>query len=315
MSCARQTLPLKGGALKMPLRHFFPFFSLFGKENWHKRKTLPWIKEKACSLLSEENCVVPTQSISTGLCRGKMGKEVLSTSQCQGQSDQAMARGVHIRNGGLRSSCTRPTVPGWEWGEQMSRYIPGLLGCFLDLSKPWLNLFSKSVFQDVWKVWVIPQSTRVSRCRKGHPGALSASLGDRNLTKDGDGWTDQFSGAVASRDTVTFMRWVWMPVLTAILGASWLLFQISEDWACWGWYLLVVVEESIAMLLSLPPHPSSSQKTQIQAGVKFPVEWEAGCCNSEALLLTRITLLFNTHCRKLVLLYLSNQLMVFWDPL
>lgn len=157
-------------------------------------------------MLSGENCVVPTQSISIGLCRGKMAKEVLSTSQCQGQSDQAMTRGVHIRNGGLRSSCARPTVPGWEWGEQMSRYIPGLLGCFLDLNKPWLSLISKSVFQEVRKVWVIPQSTRVSRSRKGHPGALSASLGDGKLTEDGDGWIDQFSGAVSSRDMVTFMK-------------------------------------------------------------------------------------------------------------
>lgn len=81
-----------------------------------------------CRLLSGQDFVIPTQSINIRLCRGKMGRGVLSTSQCQGQSDQAMTCGVHMRNGGLSSLCARPTVPGWE-GSEISWYIPGLLGC------------------------------------------------------------------------------------------------------------------------------------------------------------------------------------------
>lgn len=144
MACARQTLLLKGEAVW----HFFTFFFLFGEENWHKRKTLPWIKEKACSSWGHHgcktwaalggDCVIPTQSINIRLCRGKVGKEVLGMSQFQGQSDQAMTRGVHIRNGGLKRSCARPTVRGWERGET-PWYIPG---CFLDLNKPRLSLVS-----------------------------------------------------------------------------------------------------------------------------------------------------------------------------
>lgn len=118
MACARQTLPLKGGGAW----HFFLFFFLFGKENCHKRKNLlsPELKRRCaaaegtmavrCRLLLGENYIIPTQSISIRLCRGKMGKEALSMSQCQGQSDQAMTCGVCIRNGGLRSSWSRPTV-------------------------------------------------------------------------------------------------------------------------------------------------------------------------------------------------------------
>lgn len=80
-------------------------------------------------------------------------------------------------------------VPGWEWGE-MSWYIPGLLGWLLDLKKPQLNLVSMPMFHEVWKVSVIPQSTRVSKSRKGHPGALPASPGGGMLAKDCVGWTD-----------------------------------------------------------------------------------------------------------------------------
>lgn len=89
MACARQTLPLKGGSVW----HFFTFFFLLAKENCHKRKTLlsPELKRRCaaaegtmtvrCRLLSRENYVTPTPSINIRLCRGKMGKEVLSTSQ------------------------------------------------------------------------------------------------------------------------------------------------------------------------------------------------------------------------------------------
>lgn len=142
-----------------------------------------------CRLLLRENYVIPTLSINIRLCRGKMGKECSARASSRPEWPSNNLWCPHQKWRAEILMCQTLRVPGWEWGE-MSWYILVLLGWCLDLKKRQLNLVSMPMFHEVWKLWVIPQSTRVSKSRKGHPGALPASLGGGMLTKDCVGWTD-----------------------------------------------------------------------------------------------------------------------------
>lgn len=188
-----------------------------------------------CRLLLGQNFVIPTQSINIRLFRGKMGREVLSTSQCQGQSDQAMTCGVHMRNGGLSSLCAWPTSAWMGRGWDVLVH-PRLVGLFVDLSKP-----QQTAAEPGQYVCVSGHVQTVSNSSKHQSKQIqeraswgSSSLAWWTLTKDGVGWTDRFSGAVTSRDVVTLLKWVWLPVITAMIGAGCLLYQLGQDRACWG---------------------------------------------------------------------------------
>lgn len=236
MACSRQTLRLKGGAAW----HFIPLFFLFGKMNWHKRRNLlcPELKRRRaaaegtmavrCRLLSGQNWVIPTQSISTRLCRSKMANR---SSAWASVKARVTKQWLVVSTPEMKAA--RPTV-----GQTQSACIG--MGWADVLVHPRLGLF------------LAPQQTSAESgqcvCVPGDKESMGnsseyqskqiqerASWGSSSLawwwelTKAGDGWTDPFSGAVTSRDMVTFMEWVWVPVITAMLGASWLLCHPGED--------------------------------------------------------------------------------------